>query len=315
MLERLQHNWPLKLLSLALAYAIWFSVIDESRLVRDFTVPVELQLSDSQAAASEIPITANVRLEGTETGIRRADRVGMELAIDASTLAPGQHEIVLTRSNLSGIPSDLDLRFINPERIQLTLTPKVRRQLPVEPTLLGKPADGYTLYSADVTPKFLFVEGPDTAVNSMTLLRTNPIRLDGRTAPFTVSAITTPESPHARVVGDPSIRVEIAVDQTPIERRFQNVPVILSGSSGKLDYSPKTVNVTLSGPPSLLDTLAPELLRAVADVGGLDPGGGAKQVPITVDFLQVPLEDLERVTVNAYSTRQITVRRLEADSQ
>ncbi len=312
MLERVLNHWPLKLLSLALAYAIWFSVIDENRIVQDFTIPLDLRLEEGQVLASEVPTTALVRLAGTETGVRRADALGMAVVLDLTDTPPGEHEIPLTGTNLVGIPRELSVDFINPGRLKLTVAARARKSLPIEPTLLGKPADGYALYSAEVFPERLEVEGPAEDLESMEVLRTSAIQLEGHREPFTKNVVTVPDSEFVRVVGRQEIQVQVIVDATPVERRFENVPVILSGPARDLQFSPRTVSVTLAAPPDLLDTLAPELLRAVADVSRLDPARREQQVSITVDFLQVPLEDLARVSVVSYSTREVTVRRPEA---
>ena len=62
MLERVLANWPLKLLSAALAFAIWVFVTGEKRIVQDFSVPLDIRLPDSRILTETPPNTVTVRL-------------------------------------------------------------------------------------------------------------------------------------------------------------------------------------------------------------------------------------------------------------
>ena len=44
MLERLAVDWPLKVLALMIAFGIWAAVTGEKRIVKNFTVPLEVLL-------------------------------------------------------------------------------------------------------------------------------------------------------------------------------------------------------------------------------------------------------------------------------
>ena len=48
-----------------------------------------------------------------------------------------------------------------------------------------------------------------------------------------------------------------------LERKFEEVPVVLEGAEYETILSTKAVGVTLSGPPSLLESLQPGRLKAV----------------------------------------------------
>ena len=93
MLERVLRNWPLKLLSLALAFAIWVAVTGENRVVQDVSVPVEISVSEELILASTPPNTATVRLGGSESLMRRLNRLPMVLSVDLTDAVEGDHEL------------------------------------------------------------------------------------------------------------------------------------------------------------------------------------------------------------------------------
>jgi YbbR domain-containing protein len=307
MLDVLASNWPLKLLALALAFAIWVSVTGESRVVQDFRVPLELELDDDFVVASSPPTTIEVRLRGVESLMRRLDPVRMVMRLDLRDAGEGEQELVLARENLSGIPRGVEVEFIDPNRSQVVLAERKRLDLRVEPTFLGQPEDGYAFYNAQVTPEKLRVEGPAAQVENLELLRTNPIRLDGRSEPFVARVGVVPEGELVRVLGRETLEVYVVVDAAAVERRIENIPVEVVGAAAGTQVNPETLNLILSGPPRLLDQLTPDQIRLVADVSRLSQDATRADVPVIVDFPGIPEDERSRVSVKSMSRRQVEV--------
>ncbi len=70
MLDRVLVNWPLKVLAISLAFAIWVFVSGEKRIVKNFEVPLDLRLPDHLALLEAPQRTVSVRLRGPESLIR-----------------------------------------------------------------------------------------------------------------------------------------------------------------------------------------------------------------------------------------------------
>ena len=307
MLDTLTANWPLKLLALALAFAIWVSVTGESRVVQDFRVPLELELADNLVMASSPPTTIEVRLRGVESLMRRLDPVRVVMRLDLRDAGEGEQELVMTRENLSGIPRGVEVDFIDPNRSRVVLEQRSRRELSVEPTFLGQPADGYAFYNARVTPDNLRVEGPASQVDDLEVLRTNPIRLDGRSEPFVARVGVVPEGELVRVLGRETLDVHVVVDAAAVERRLENIPVDVVGAAAGTTVNPETLNLILSGPPRLVDLLTPDQIHLIADVSRRPPDTTKADVPIRVEFAGISIDELSRVSVKSMSRRQVEV--------
>jgi YbbR domain-containing protein len=307
MLDRLAAHWPLKLLALALAFAIWVSVTGESRLVQDFRVPLELQLGEDITLASSPPTTIEVRLRGVESLMRRVDPVRIVMRLDLRDADEGEQELVLATESLSGIPRGVEVDFIDPNRAQVVLARVLRIDLPVEPTFLGLPADGYALYDADVNPEKLRVEGPKEQIEKLEVLRTNPIRLDHRSEPFIVRVGVAQEGELVRVLGRETLDVRVVIDAAAVERRVENVPVNVIGAATGTKVKPETINLILSGPPRLVDLLTPDQIRVIADVSRLAPDTTQADVPIRVEFPGIPIDERSRVETKSMSRRHVEV--------
>jgi len=307
MLDSLAAHWPLKLLALALAFAIWVSVTGESRVVQDYRVPLELELHEDFVVGSTPPTTIEVRLRGAESLMRRLDPVRMVMRLDLRDASEGEHELVLARENLSGIPRGVEVDFIDPNRSRVVVEKRERRELPVEPTFLGQPAEGYDFYNADVDPEKLRIEGPASQVKDLKVLRTNPIRLDERSEPFVARVGVVPEGELVRVLGRETLDVTVVVDAAAVERRLENIPVDVVGAAAGTTVNPETLNVVLSGPPHIIDLLTPDQIHLIADVSRLSPDTTKADVPIDVEIGGVPIEDLPRMSVKSMSRRQVEV--------
>jgi len=308
MLEAVISNWPLKLLSLALAFAVWVSVTGDAGVVQDFSVPLDILLDDDAVLASTPPNTVTVRFRGSESLMRRLDPVPIAMRIDLRDSGHGERDVQLSDSDLAGLPRGVDVDFVEPDRLSLTLDQRLRRDLPVETTFLGQPPDGYAFYGEQINPERLWVEGPQAEVAPIEVLRTSPIRLDQRTEPFVVRVAAVPEGQHVRVVDPRPVEIAVIVDAAPIERTFEELPVRLRGQGPRTTVLPREVSVTLSGPPRLLDHIQPEEIYAIVDAGGIDPAAEQRSLPVSVEFVDVPVEDLSRLSVKTITPREVSVR-------
>jgi YbbR domain-containing protein len=183
----------------------------------------------------------------------------------------------------------------------------VQVELPVEPTFLGQPPEGYTFYGARVSPERVTVEGPSSQLAPLTVLRTNPIRLDNRTEPFTSRVTAVPADSYVRMLDPRPLEVRVDVDASPVERTFESVPVVLRGGTGGDAVEPATVRVVLSGPPQLIDGLAGDQVAVIADVTDLPPGS-EQEVTVDLDLSAIPPDGRGRIDVKSIDRRQVKVR-------
>ncbi len=307
MLEPLVRNWPLKLLALLLAFAIWVAVTGENRIVQDYRIPLEITLAGGLVPGEAPPTTVNVRLRGPETIFRRLDPLPMKINVDLRDAAPGPRNVLLSADDVSGVPDGAEVALVEPDRFRLLLERRVKRLLPVVPAFAGQPAKGFTVYDVRLDPESLEVEGPDSKVSVLTRLRTDPIRLDGKTAPFTVRVGVVPATAEVRVADPRPLEAEVIVDLSPVTAILAAVPVVLAGKVYEGYAVPGALSVTLAGPPGLLRGLRSDRLRAVVDVEGLAPRSEPYHLPVRVEFLSMPAAELGRVTVKSLSRPKVAV--------
>ncbi len=307
MLEKLLRDWPLKLLAVVLAFAIWVAVTGESRIVQDTRIPLDVELRSDRILAGSPPTEVGVRLRGSEAGVRHA-MTGLVMHVDLRDSAPGERIVQLLPAMIRGLPPDVEIVQLVPDRLNLNVDTLAKRTVPVVPSFVGRPPVGYAFYGTLVTPDAVEVEGPESAMGGLSRLRTDPIHLDNRTAPFTARVGAVPESLELRVVDPRPVEVRVEVDTAPVETVLDHVPVVLADEVFEASVSPSTVRVSLSGPAALIGGIRAFQVRAVADLSGLAPKSAPYLVPLRVSLLDIPPADLARITARPLGNEKVSVR-------
>jgi YbbR domain-containing protein len=148
------------------------------------------------------------------------------------------------------------------------------RYVVVRPVSVGQVASGYRLTNIFVSPvgKVVFSSDPELVNNLPGYVETQPIDLTGKEDDFeTLVELNLPSG--ISVVGDPKVLVQVSI--ATIESSLAiSLPVEVIGLALGLEAStaPTTVDVILSGPVPMLNTLGPADVRVVVDVSGYDVG-------------------------------------------
>jgi YbbR domain-containing protein len=128
-----RHRWHLKVLALVLASAIWLAVTGEGRGVQDFRVPVDVVLGTNATIAGSPPTNVTVRLRGPDSLLRRVDPYDLTIRVDLRDTAGGERTVQLNPRNVAGVPADVEVALIEPDRLRLTVAKKKRREVTVVP--------------------------------------------------------------------------------------------------------------------------------------------------------------------------------------
>jgi YbbR domain-containing protein len=159
----------------------------------------------------------------------------------------------------------------------------------------GQVASGYRVTNIFVTPVGVVVFSSDpTLVNNLPgYVETQPVDLTGKTDDFeTLVDLNLPSG--VTVVGDPKVLVQVsiaAIDSSlPI-----SLPIEVIGLAPGLTASlnPAIVNVILSGPVPILNTLGPTDVRVVADLNAYEVG--TYQVTPTVTILPDQIQQVSLI--------------------
>ena len=178
---------------------------------------------------------------------------------------------------------------VSPESVQVTLPVSQQggyRDVAVKVIVAGRVESGYHLTDISVYPPVVTVFAADPElVNTLPgVVETQPVDLQNAKEDISTRvALNLPAG--ISIVGEQTVLIEAGV--SPIESSVtlagEKVEIINLGAGLSAQVSPATVDVIVSGPLPLLDTLTRQDVRVTVDLTGL--GVGTHQVIAKVDVL------------------------------
>lgn len=167
---------------------------------------------------------------------------------------------------------------VSPELVHVTLPVSQQggyRDVAVKVVILGRVASGYHLTDISVFPPVVtvFAANPELVSTLPGVVETQPLELQSAKEDISMRvALNLPEG--ISIVGDQTVLIQAGV--SPIESSVtlagEKVEIINIGDGLTAQVSPTTVDVIVSGPLPLLDTLTRQDVRVTVDLNGLTVG-------------------------------------------
>lgn len=167
---------------------------------------------------------------------------------------------------------------VNPISVQVSLPVSQQggyRDVAVKVVIHGQVANGYLLTKLSVFPPIVTVYSTDpTLVNNLPgIVETQPLELRGASEDITTRlSLVLPDG--ISVVGDQNVQVQVGIDPIQSNLTLSKIKVEMVGLTDGMtaQVSPAEVDVILSGPAPLLDTLQLQDIHVIVDMTGLGPG-------------------------------------------
>lgn len=206
------HNFGLKLISLALAVALWMAVSGQSPAEVAVDVPIEFHNipSNLDVGSENIP-RAQVRLRGPQGAIRGLRPSDVRAELDLTGATPGQRTYNLTQN--VRYPHQLDLTQVTPSHLQLTFDTRLTRQVAVHPRVIGRFADEYTIGNVRANPTVVTISGPRKRVEAVDAAITDPVDASGTVNEATFVTHAYVSDPLVQVVNAGPVRVTVTVQR------------------------------------------------------------------------------------------------------
>jgi YbbR domain-containing protein len=211
----LVRNLGSKLLALAIAFAVWFSLSGERRertSERSYHIPLSIvNIPARSLIASPMPASIDVRLRGPFTALRQLEPDKLEAVMDLTEAEKGDRVYRLTTEDVN-VPPEIEVIALSPQEIRFELDTAAEREIPIAPALTGEPAAGLRVAEVRVDPPAARVAGPEGALNRMTSIATVPISVAGRDRSFSTSAAVVAAGPGLRVRTGQVVTVNVRLE-------------------------------------------------------------------------------------------------------
>jgi len=299
----LERNVILQVVAVILAVALWVTATAEQNPEDQHTfdaVPLGIRDAPEGLAVTGPPRPAKVNIT-----VRCRRRVYEKLdsgSFEAFVSLAGGNEGDCDYPVEVVLPEDVELVEINPASASVTLAKVVEHQMPVDPVLVGNPAEDFVVIRVLCSPERVSVRPEPGRELDIDRVRTAPVDISGRTSGLAVIVpVQEPEGVFSVEPESVEVTVEIGAELT-----LEGIPVsarnVAPGIVSHLE--PGAVDLVLRGTKTLLDRLEVETsaVEAWVDAGGLGPGSHV--VPVAVDL---PEWAQDAVIVHISSPPEVTL--------
>jgi hypothetical protein len=300
--------WPfrhlgLKVLSLALAVALWMIVAGEETVERGLRVPLELvQFPGGLELPFEAPTVVDVRVRGASTLLSRVGPGDIVAVLDLRGARPGRRVFQLTPEQVRA-PFGVEIVQVSPASIVMVFEKSETRTVPITPSTEGTPAPGFVVGKISVEPTTVQVTGPESAIARTTEAVTETISVAGARENVSEAVTIGVLDPTIRVKTSGTATVQVEILPGPRERALRGLPVHLRNLEPGLSAQavPSTVDVVLRGSREGLSRLDAGEVVAHLDLQGLGPG--EYPLEVRIDVTSAGVSRIDPATVQVRITR------------
>jgi YbbR domain-containing protein len=274
------------------------------------TRPVEINLIGIPAIGYEVQelqlSSDEVIISGPESVVQRVKKIGASLDVSGVRLDVAS-ELDLQALDENNLP--VTGISLSPAKIQVTV-PVVQkggyRDLAVKVVVSGRVANGYRLTSILVNPPVVTVFSTDIdLIDSLPgFVETSQLDLTGLGADFeTHLTLNLPDG--VTLIGDQKVLAQVGISAIEGSLTITGLPVTVNGLSAGLiaSVSPLDVDLYLSGPLPVLDTLLITEVLVSVDATGLVAGTYQLTPIITITLAGVRVETIQPGTVEVIITK------------
>jgi len=289
----------------------------------EHVLPLEIQIDahpvkivsvepDTVTLSMEALETKNIRVEAVQSGeIAIGYRTGFanikprEIVVSGAQSQVEKISQVRVMVNVNGLREDFSKTLpveildkdgarvggisASPESVQVTLPITQQggyRDVAVKVVTTGRVASGYRMTDISVSPPIVtvFASDPQLVKDMPGVIETQPLDLQNAQEDISSRAgLVLPEG--VSIIGEQAVLIQVGVSaiEGSVTLVGETVEIVGLDPGLSAQVAPETVDVIVSGPLPILDTLARQDVRVTVDLTGLEPG--THQIVPTVEAL------------------------------
>lgn len=280
-------DWLIKLVALAVTFALWLGVTGLSEPIdrRLNSVPLTLQFSSEMEVTNSPVQDVTVIITGDKRLVSPVNGNDLIASVDLTGVAAGERIVQLSPETVRiDLPTGVKVKEIQPSRIVVNLEPVEQKEITVQVETAGDPQEGFEVYGRTVSPTRVRVRGPASYVRSLSMVSTEKIDITGLSQSLSVQQVPLVlASADKTSLLDSYVDVNIRIGEKRMERIF-SVPAPEGKTAIVVLYGPRSLLMGISssdlsventvnenGTPSLKLNL-PESLQGAVEIRKLDAG-------------------------------------------
>ncbi|WP_022849743.1 CdaR family protein [Limisalsivibrio acetivorans] len=216
-------NIHLKILSVIIALALWFSLV--SGEYQEFSVYAPVKLKNMQEDYVAVTDDSHVTIvaKAPRATVKNIDYNGIAIEVDVSKLNPGDTYHRLDESEIK-IPPGMQIVRVEPEGISITVDTLIKKSVEVIPTFIGDPHPGFKVGTISVFPETVEIEGARKKLTAVSSVETLPVNISGRSSSITYS-IGMKETDGVKSFYPEQVEVVVSFKENIVEETVEDIKV------------------------------------------------------------------------------------------
>lgn len=262
----------LKLLSIVVATLLWLVVTGNPEVERTLRVGLELQRAPTGLElVSAVPDTVAVRVRGPASQLSGLGPGDLSVVIDLDGVRAGRRLFPLTADQVT-VPYGVQVSQVTPTALPLTFEATAEKVVPVRPRIEGTPVPGHSVTNVSVNPSHVRIEGPESGVNGLTEVVTEPVSVERATSLVREAVTIDLLDEGVRLSGGGTAVVTVTVAADTTERTVTGVSIGQRGAgAGGVVLAPAVAAVTVQGAGDVVDRLSAADIALFVEVTGTSP--------------------------------------------
>lgn len=174
----LLQNLGWKLLALGIAVVLWAAFVSSPVLVTFVSAPLQYQnMPQDLEMSADAPERVYLEVRGPSARLRSFEPSRTAVVLNLSGVQRAGEYTITVEQNHVDLPVGLKLVRAVPGQIRLRFERRLEADVPVRVRFSGPPPDGYRVASEEVRPQVLRIAGPESRVQRLEYVETDPIDL------------------------------------------------------------------------------------------------------------------------------------------
>lgn len=249
----------------------------------DIFIPVDSKNIPEGLIITNGPFTGiEVHVRGPKSIVRTLSDLKIQYTIDLSGINIGANVIPIRQDQIP-LPKGISILKINPDSITAKVENEIKKKLPVNISLTGKPAKGFMVAGAKAEPMSVILRGSEDTLGQMDKVSTKPINIKGLSGSFKKEVALDLLENLKLVDSSKIILANVFIKEKLITKTFANIPVQGDGSLYVYRITPPVITIKVKGPVNMIEKLyGSSGVQVYVDLKGLKPGVYNKRATITL---------------------------------
>jgi len=214
----LTKNLSLKLISILLAVILWYFVVSERSGETAISIPLDFRNIPTALIIIKNPEEPiNVRISGPATRLRGLSPKNLKAIIDLSDAKPGVAEFIIQPEHVT-LPRGLRVTMVSPVSITLRFDSLLKKNIPVEAILVGKPVQGFQLAGVSIDPPTVEIVGAQSELRRLKRISTEEVDISGLKKDEVRKAALNLAGLHIKSISKEEVKVSLKCAKVPKEQ-------------------------------------------------------------------------------------------------